>query len=88
MNEAKIVISKEARIGAEALINQMRQENKVSQMPIVGKKVPLYIKDSLDYEKQKYLSYLQFCESRIGKLIMEEENIESYDKGFSKRLHK
>ena len=88
MNEAKIVISKEARIGAEALINQMRQENKVSQMPIVGKKTPLYIKDLLDYEKQKYLSFLQFCESRIGKLIMEKENIESYDKGFSKRLHK
>ena len=88
MNEAKVVISKEARIGAETLINQMRQENEVSQMPIAGKKVPLYIKDSLDYEKQKYLSFLQFCESRIGKLIMEEENIESYDKGFSKRLHK
>jgi len=88
MNEAKVVISKEARIGAEALINKMRQKNEVSQMPIVGKKAPIYIKDSLDYEKQKYLSFLQFCESRIGKLIMEKENIESYDKGFSKRLHK
>jgi hypothetical protein len=88
MNETKVVISKDARIGAESLINQMRQGNEVSQMPIAGKKVPIYIKDSSDYEKQKYLSFLQFCESRIGKLIMEKENIESRDKGFSKRLHK
>ena len=88
MNGARVVISKEARIGAENLINQMRQGNKVSQMPNVGKKAPIYIKDSLEYEKQKYLSFLQFCKSRIGNLIMEEENMESYDKGFSKRLHK
>jgi len=88
MNGARVAIGKEARIGAETLIDQMRQENEVSQMPIVGKKAPIYIKDSLDYEKQKYLSFLQFCESRIGKVIMEEENVESYAKGFSKRLHK
>ena len=88
MNKARVSISKDASIGAETLINQMRQGNEVSQMPIVGKKGPMYIKDLLDYEKQKYLSFLQFCESRIGKLINEEENIESYDKGFSKRLHK
>ena len=88
MNEEKVIISKDAHIGAETLINQMKQRNEVSQMPIVGKKAPLYIKDSLEYEKQKYLSFHQFCESRIGKLIMEEKNIETYDKGFSKRLYK
>lgn len=69
MNEARLVISKDARIGAENLINQMRQGNEVSQMPIVGKKSPLYIKDSLEYEKQKYLSFLRFCESRLGTLF-------------------
>ena len=88
MNETRVVISKESRIGAENLINQMGQGNEVSQMPNVEKMAPIYLKDSLDYEKQKHLSFLQFCKSRIGKLIIEGENIEPYDKVFSKRLHK
>jgi len=36
MTEARVVISKDARIGAENLINQTRQGSEASQIPIVG----------------------------------------------------
>ncbi len=76
MYTSKILISEEAKLSSSKMIANFKEKSteNVRELPTGGKKAPVYMKDSLNYQVQNCLSFFEFCESRIGKVIIQLEN--------------